>query len=178
MRKKIAVAIIAIAALALLPIAMYGTQVEVAKVSFSLSVGNFLAMSYGPAQIPSFVAGISNAKVDVETMNPYQYIIARNTARTQTTTENVSGEDMVDITITFELRTPSNKTLTFTIATGSDQGVGTREVITMIGPEDGVSMTGTFYLTITITIKVTLPGDDHPVVNLDLDPVIISFEIP
>lgn len=181
-KKKAIVVILVIASLALIPIAMYGTEVDVAEVSFSLSVGNSLpassSLSLNPSQIPSFVAGISNVDVNVKSMNPYQYLIERNTARTQMTSEDASGQEFVEITIVFELITPANTSLTFTITPGSDQGTGTRNIVTILGPEDGITTTGTFHLSITINIKVTPPRFDNPVVDLNLEPVSLDFVVP
>ncbi len=181
-RKKAGIIIVIIAALALIPIVMYGIEVDVAEVSFSLSVGSSLPaaslLSLEPSQIPSFIAGITDVNVDVQSMNPYQYMIARNTARTQMTSEGASGQDIVEITIVFELRTPANTTLSFTITPGSDQGTGTRNFVTLLGPEDGINLTGEFHLSITINIKITPPGFDNPIVNLDLEPVSLNFVVP
>ena len=173
--------VVLVATLALAPIAIYGTEVDVAQVSFDLSVGSTptpaALADLESLQVPTFTAGLSNVHIDVGTMNSYEYLLARNTARTQ-----VSGEEDVDgalvvITITFNLTTPSNNSLVFELTPGNI-GAGDTSVVTLLGPEDGLSTEGEFHLRITITVVVTPPGFDEPVVNIKLDPVDLTFTVP
>lgn len=174
--------VVIIAVLALAPIAIYGDEVDVAQISFDISVDDVGSTArladLQPSQIPSYIVGISNAKVDVISMSPHEYIIARSSGRTQVGGEENGDGAIVDITITFELVTPSNKTLTFVITPGNDQGIGGRDVIILLGPEDGVLEEGEYYLTMTITIKVTPPRFTEPVVDMVIDPVDLVFTIP
>ncbi len=173
--------IVIIAAIALVPIALYGTQVDVATVSLGLSVGGPLVSASSTGvnvlQIPSFTAGLSNAQVEVSSMNPYEYMAARNTARTQVVNEGDEGDTFVEITITFNLTTPSNNSLVFVLTPGRDQGTGDRTIQVLLGPEDGLTSEGEFYLSITITVKVTPPGFDQSVVDITLDPVNLMFSV-
>lgn len=171
-----------VAALVLTPIALYGTEVEVAKVSFDLSVESLLSAAsvadLETMQIPSFIVGMTNPQVEVTSMNPYEYILARNTARTQVSGEGIEGQTFVEITITFNLTTPSNQSLVFVLTPGRNQGTGDRTVTVLVGPEDGIATEGEFHLSITITVKVTPPGFENPVVDLTLDPVNLTFTVP
>jgi len=174
--------VVIVAALALTPIAIYGTEVDVAQVSFDLSVDSPLSTAslsdLESLQIPSFTAGLSNVEIDVSSMNPYEYILIRNTARTQVSGEANEGEAIVEITITFNLTTPSNTNVVFVLTPGSDQGTGDRNIVTLLGPEDGITTDGEFHLKITITVRITPPGFDEPVVDIVLDPVDMTFTIP
>ncbi len=176
------IVIVILAGLALVPIALYGTEVEVAYVSFGLSVDSPLSTTgfsgLDMLQIPAFTAGLSNVEVDVDTMNPYEYMLARNTNRTQVSGADTTGVAFVEISITFNLTTPSNQSLVFVLTPGSGQGTGDRNIVTLLGPEDGLTISGTFHLSITITVKVTPPGFDEPVVDLTLEPVNRTFTIP
>ncbi len=176
------VLVIVLAALVILPIAIYGTNVDVAQVSLGLSVSSPLATAslsdIDSKQAPVFNVGLTDVDVDVTTMNPYEYMLARNTGRTQ-----VSGDDdqegaIVEITITFNLTTPANTSLVFVLTPGSLRGTGAKEVMTLLGPEDGLTTGGEFHLTITIAVKVTPPGFDNPVVDLTLEPVSRTFTVP
>ncbi|TXT57844.1 MAG: hypothetical protein BAJATHORv1_10552 [Candidatus Thorarchaeota archaeon] len=174
------VLIVIIGALALVPVALYGTEVNVAKVNIGLNIGGTTAVSlseFGVLQIPSFTAGMSGVQIDVESMNPYSYMIERNTARTQVDSPDSSSAALVEISIFFNLTTPSNNSITFTLTPGS-QGTGEHEVTTLLGPEEGLDAGGEFHLTITITIRVTPPGFDEPVVDLNLSPVNRTFTVP
>lgn len=174
--------VVIVAALALTPIAIYGTEVEVAQVSFDLSVDSPLSTAslsdLESLQIPSFIAGLSNVEIDVSSMNPYEYILTRNTARIQVSGEANEGDAIVEITITFNLTTPSNTNVVFVLTPGSDQGTGDRNIVTLLGPEDGITTEGEFHLKITITVRITPPGFDAPVVDITLDPVDMTFTIP
>ncbi len=173
--------VVLVAALALTPIAIYSTQVDVAQVSFDLSVDSTpTAAALSDLEsllLPSFTAGLSNVQIDVSSMNPYEYALARNTARTQVSNEGGVDGALVDITITFNLTTPSNNSLIFVLTPGS-MGTGDTSIVTLLGPEDGISTTGEFHLRITITIVVTPPGFDNPVVDITLDPVDLTFTVP
>ncbi|MBD3405339.1 MAG: hypothetical protein GF411_04270 [Candidatus Lokiarchaeota archaeon] len=174
------VLIVIVGALALVPIALYGTEVNVAKVNMGLNIGGTTAMTVsdvGVLQIPTFTAGLSSVEINVEKMNPYSYMIERNTARTQVSSEDSSDQALVEISIFFNLTTPSNNSITFTLNPGS-QGTGEHEVSTLVGPEEGLATAGEFHLTITITIRVTPPGFDEPVVDLNLNPVNRTFTVP
>ena len=176
------VLIVIVSVLVLTPIVLYGTEVDVAQLSFDLSVDSPLPTAslsdLQPLQIPIFTAGLSNVKIDVSSMNPYDYMIARNTARTQVSDDGSDGEGLVEITITFNLTTPSNNSLVFSLTPGTDQGTGPRNIVTLLGPEDGLTTEGEFRLTITITVKVTPPGFSEPVVDILLDPVDLVFTVP
>ena len=170
-----------VAALALTPIAIYGTEVDVAQISFDLSVDNPLSTAsladLDSLQIPSFIAGLSNVQIDVSSMNPYEYALARNTARTQVSSEEDGSGALVEITITFNLTTPSGDSLIFELTPGSI-GTGDTSFVTLLGPEDGISLEGDFHLRITITVVVTPPGFNEPVVDISLDPVDLTFTVP
>jgi len=174
--------VVIVAALALTPIAIYGTEVDVAQVSFNLSVDSPLSTAslsdLESLQIPSFTANLSNVEIGVSSMNPYEYILTRNTARTQVSGETNEGEAIVEITITFNLTTPSNTNVVFVLTPGSDQGTGDRNIVTLLGPEDGITTEGEFHLKITITVKITPPGFNEPVVDIALNPVDLTFTIP
>ena len=171
-----------VAALALTPIAIYGTEVDVAQISFDLSVDNPLSTAsladLDSLQIPSFIAGLSNVQIDVSSMNPYEYALARNTARTQVSSEEDGSGALVEITITFNLTTPSGDSLIFVLTPGSNMEAGDSSIVTLLGPEDGISLEGEFHLRITITVVVTPPGFDETVVDITLDPVDLTFTVP
>jgi len=173
--------VVIVAALALIPIAVYGTEVEVAQVSFDLSVDNTptaAALSdLESLQLPIFTAGLSNVQIDVSSMNPYDYALARNTARTQVSSEEDASGALVEITITFNLTTPLGNSLIFVLTPGSI-GTGDISITTLLGPEDGVATEGEFHLEITISIVVTPPGFENPVVDIALDPVDLTFTVP
>jgi len=186
MKKKISgiILVVIVAALALAPIAIYGTEVDVAQVSFDLSVESSLPTAsladLDSLQIPPvFIAGLSNVSIDVSSMNPYEYALARNTARTQVVGEEDGGNGaLVEITITFNLTTPDGESLIFELTPGRSLSTGDSNVAILLGPEDGISTTGEFHLSITITIVVTPPGFDTPVVDISLDPVNMTFTVP
>jgi len=173
--------VVIVAALALTPIAIYGTEVDVAQVSFDLSIDSTstaVALSdLEYLQLPIFNAGLSNVQIDVSSMNPYEYALARNTARTQVSNEEDVSEALVEISITFNLTTPSGNSLIFELTPGSI-GTGDISFVTLLGPEDGISIEGEFHLQITITVVVTPPGFDNPVVDITLDPVDLTFTVP
>ncbi|TFG29349.1 hypothetical protein EU527_15985 [Candidatus Thorarchaeota archaeon] len=181
-KNGVIIIVIIVGALALAPIALYGTQVDVAQVSFDLSVDSPLSAAsladVESLQIPTFNVGMTNARVDISSMTPYEYFLARNTARTQIVGEEGASQAIVEITITFNLTTPSNNSLIFVLTPGSNLGTGESNIETLLGPEDGITTGGVFYLTITISVKVTPLGFDTPVVDLELSPVILNFTVP
>ncbi|MGV9102848.1 MAG: hypothetical protein ACOC3C_01870 [Candidatus Thorarchaeota archaeon] len=174
------IVIVIIAAAAIAPIAIYGLEVDVASVSMGLNVGSGSLGSLGvdSAQVPNFDVGLSQVEVDVGSMNSYQYVITGVTGRTEVNEENAEDGAIVDISIIFTLQTPSNHTIEITLEPGNAEGTGEKIVKTTLGPDEGIETSGEFHLSIVIMIKITPPGFDEPVLDLDLEPVNRTFTIP
>jgi len=174
------VVVIIVAAAAIAPIAMYGLKVDVATVSMGLNVssGPLTALGKTPAQIPDFGVGLTQVQINVESMNAYQYMLSGVTGRTEVEEETPDDGAVVDITITITLQTPSNETIQISLTPGNAEGTGEKIVETTLGPDEGVATSGEFHLSIVIMIKITPPGFDEPVVDLDLEPVNRTFTIP
>ncbi|TFG14321.1 hypothetical protein EU537_03835 [Candidatus Thorarchaeota archaeon] len=178
-KKAAAVIVIIIGAIALAPVAMYGVEVQVADVSMTLGISSILgSLRFNPAQVPSFDIGLQQVQIDVSSQSSYEYALSRITGRTETSESNSNTPADVQITIEFTLTTPSNQTIVFTLNPGQMQGTGEKQVRTILGPDEGISVTGEFHLTIVISIQITPPTFDNPVVDLELNPVNRTFSIP
>jgi len=178
-RKTAAVTVIIIGSIALAPIAMYGLEVQVANVSMTLGISNVLASSrFNSAQVPNSDIGLQQVQIVVGSQSSYEYALSRVTGRIETSESGSNTPADVQITIEFTLTTPSNQTIIFTLNPGQMQGTGEKQVSTVLGPDEGISETGEFHLTIIISVQVTPPTSDTPVVDLELNPVNHTFTIP
>lgn len=175
-----AVVIVIIAAAAIAPIAIYGLEVEVATVSMGMNVSSGPLASLGlvPSQVPDFGGGLTEVQINVHTMNSYEYVMSGVAGRTEVSEEDTEDGAIVDITIIFTLRTPSNQTIEITLEPGNAEGAGQKIVETILGPDEGINTSGEFHLSIVIMIEITPPGFDEPVVDLDLEPVNRTFTVP
>jgi hypothetical protein len=114
----------------------------------------------------------------VTSVNAYQHLANRLTGITTLTEPSNPAEAFVTIVITFNLTTPSNQSLIFTMNPITGSGVGEKQLRTQLGPEEGIRESGEFHLTITITVSITPPGFTDPVVDLNLGPITRSFTVP
>lgn len=177
------VALIAIVILlvATLPIFIYGTAVNVIEVDTSLQISSSPSQS-SDIRISQESGGfsISNPSVEIreKTMTSYEYMIAQSEGLVSTSEGESSSSALVDITMTFNLITPNGQELSFTFDPQDLQGTGVKHIIVLLGPEELNNEKGTFSLSITISIKITPPVFDAPVVDMTLDPVNLEFEVP
>jgi hypothetical protein len=178
-KKAVSVIVIIVGAIALAPIAMYGLEVQVANVSMTLGISSIASSSkFNTAQAPSFDVGLQQVQIDVSSQSSYEYALSRITGRTETSESDSNTPADVQIALEFTLTTPSNQTITFTLNPGQMQGTGEKQVRTILGPDEGISTTGEFHLVIVISIQVTPPTFDTPLVDLELTPVNRTFTIP
>ncbi len=181
-KKSIACVLVLIAFVALTPLLVYGPSVTVASVNLGISVTTSPLSSksdgYYLVQPPIFDVVLDYAMVDLTSLNAYQYLATRLTESTSVSGDFDPAGAVVEITMTFSLTTPSDQILVFTLNPISGQGVGEKHIQVMLGPEAGILESGEFHLSITITVVVTPPGFTDPVLNLDLAPVDLTFDIP
>ena len=181
-KKSIACVLVLIALVALTPLLIYGPAVTVASVNLGISITTSPTSSkstdYYLVQPPTFGVALDYASVDITALNGYQYLATRLTGTTSLSGDSDPAGAIVEITITFNLTTPSEQSLIFTLNPISSQSVGEKHIQVILGPEAGISEPGEFSLSITITVVVTPPGFTDPVINLDLAPVDLTFDIP
>jgi len=143
-RKRLPFLIIAIAVVALIApaVAYGGFMVNVATVTFSETTGSLTAT---PPQ--SSVASV----------NVYNYMAAKAGGTLQTSDGSTSNSEVAKITISLVLTTPSGTNVTVTNS-NIQGGIGTRSHTVMLGPGEGVRGSGTFTLTIKISVDITTPA--------------------
>ncbi|MGQ4875900.1 MAG: hypothetical protein ACP6IY_17685 [Promethearchaeia archaeon] len=165
----------------LLPIFIYGTSVKTSEfdIKFSISSSNPTSSSIQIQASENYI--VSNASVNYKEkeMNPYEYAFMRLSGnQVQTKEEDSTDTSVADIQITFKLTTPSGKNLTFSFDPQELRGTGEKHIVVTMGPEDLNGETGTFTLTIIIKITITPPNFDKPVVDKELNPITLQFEVP
>ena len=181
-KKSIACVLGLIALVALTPLLVYGPIVTVASVNLGLSITTSTVSSksndYNFVQPPIFGVALDYANVDITALNGYQYLATRLTGATSLSGDHDPAGAIVEITMTFDLTTPGGQNLAFTLNPITGLGDGEKHIQVILGPEAGISEPGEFHLSITITIVVTPPGFTDPVLNLNLAPVDLTFDIP
>ena len=182
--------IIAVSVVALIPVFMYGFTVNTAEIEMSIGLSSsdssistssdslYTSSSIELQQTPIYDLSSLNVVANEKTLNAYEYFFSKLDGNVDVSEEGNEGIEVVDILITFDLTTPSNNSLSFSFNPQGLQGQGLKNVMVLLGPDELKGEVGTFHLTITISITVTLPPPlSTPILNLELTPVNLTFEI-
>jgi len=184
--KKVIVVILgiflAVSVVALIPVFMYGFTVNVTEIetSIGLSSGDLSTSSSISSQpAPSYNLSSFTVQANKKALSAYEYFFSKLDGNLDVVEEGDGGTDVVDILITFELTTPSGKSLPSSFNPQGLSGQGLKTITMTLGPDELNREVGTFYLTITISITVTLPPPlNTEIVSFELTPVDLTFEIP
>ena len=173
--KKIAGIIIlgAIIVVGLLPIMLYGVSVSVTQMNISLSGTPSSSSITVQAGSPSYQIG--GVDVTGKEMNAYEYMFNRMGGQISGSDASTAGDGTVQIQIVFDLTTPKGEKLSFSFNPLELGSTGDKDVIVTMGPGDLNGEVGTFFLTITISVKITPPIGQ--VVDLNLSPVGLNFTV-
>ena len=165
--------------LALFPVMMYGTTVNASETTIQLDVSSSGSGSISLSQPGTFSASIVDVSSSPKAISAYEYVAAKmgGLASAQDGGAAGAGENIVSIQISLELKTPSGQVLEFSFNPRELEGTGLKNVTILMGPDELNNETGTFEITITITVRVTAPVVGT-VVDLNLSPVTRSFDVP
>lgn len=180
-------ALAVVSVIAFIPVFMYGFTVSATEVNLGMSMdGSTSTSSISVSSIeinqgPSFDPNITNVEARERVMNAYEYLLSKGGGPAEVSAQSgtaAEGAD-VDISITFNLTTPSNKSLVFEFNPQNLNAEGL-EVSLLLGPDELERETGTFHLeiTISITIAIDTPGFSGTVVDKTLNPVDLDFTVP
>ena len=134
-------AIVAVALVA--PAVAYGGfMVNVATVTFSETSGSLTA---------------TTPQSSVASITVYNYMAMKAGGTFQTSDQSISNTEVAKVTISLTLTTPSGTNVTVT-NTNIQGGIGTRSHTVVLGPGEGVKQSGTFLLTINISVDITTPA--------------------
>jgi len=181
--KKVIVSLIgiflAVSVVALIPVFMYGFSVNVTEIETSIGLSSSGELSTSSSQpTPSYDLSSFNVVANEKVISAYEYFFSRLGGNVETEQEGNGGTEIVDILISFELTTPSNTVLSFSFNPQGLEGGGLKKIMVLLGPGETNGEVGTFYLTITISITVSLPPPvNTEIVNLELTPVDLTFDI-
>jgi len=146
-------------------------QVTIAVLSGMTSVSGTFGTSEFRLQQVTFSPRVSMSVRNVSRLN---YIMMSRGKPMITSSSEIQMPYVVNLTITFSLVTPTGKTLTFEPLKLGKGGVHNFTLI--IGPDEGLTETGTFRLTITFSLKVTTPAG---VTVVELTKIIeVIFTVP
>lgn len=136
--------ILAIVAVSLVvpAIAYGGFVVNVAIVTFNETTGSLTA---------------TTPQSSVASVSVYNYMAMKAGGTFQTSEQSISNTEVAKITISLVLTTPSGTNVTVT-NTNTQGGIGTRSHTVVLGPGEGVRQSGTFLLTINISVDITTPA--------------------
>ncbi len=143
-RKRIPLVIVAVVAVSLVvpAIAYGGFMVNVATVTFNETTGSLTA---------------TTPQSSVASVSVYNYMAMKAGGTFQTSDQSISNTEVAKITISLILTTPSGTNVTVT-NTDIQGGIGTRSHTVVLGPGEGVRQSGTFLLTINISVDITTPA--------------------
>lgn len=165
---------IALSVVALIPVFTYGFTVNVAEIETNIGLSSGLSTS--SSQEPSFSLESFNVVANEKAISSYEYIFSKLGGNMETEEERNGGTTVVDIVISLDLTTPTNHLLSFSFNPQGLKGEGLKKIMILVGPDELNGEVGTFQLTITISVTVSLSGVE--LLNLDLTPVDLTFEMP
>jgi hypothetical protein len=185
--KKIIGGIIAAVALfsviALIPVFMYGFSVNATEVELGMTMGgststsSISVSSIEVNQAPSFNPETSGEDVKQKAISAYEYLFSKFGGPASISEQSGTvGGNYVDIQITFNLTTPSNKSVVFEFSPQDLNAEGLK-VSLLLGPDELEGEAGAFHLEITISIKITVTGFGT-IVDETLTPVNLDFTVP
>ena len=166
--------ILAASAVALIPVFMYGFNVNVAEIETSLGFSSGLSTS--SSQPSGFDLDSFNAVANEKAVSSYEYVFSKLGGNMETREEGNGGTAIVDIVISLDLTTPTNHSLAFSFNPQGLSGEGLKTIMIMLGPDELNGEVGAFELTIAISVTVTLSGIE--ILNLDLAPIDLTFDMP
>lgn len=180
--KKLAgasIVVVVVGVLAIAPLMMYGTFVNASETTLQLQVSSSASPSIATSQLGSFSASIVSVSSKAKVVSSYEYVFAKIGGLASAVDDGGPGvgDSIVSIQFSIQLTTPSNRVLEFTFKPGELRGTGQKNVTVLLGPDELNKESGTFQITISITIKVTAPIIGN-VVDLNLTPVSRSFDVP
>jgi len=117
-------------------------MVNVATVTFSETSGSLTA---------------TTPQSSVASVTVYNYMAMKAGGTFQTSDQSISNTEVAKVTISLTLTTPSGTNVTFT-NTNIQGDIGTRSHTVVLGPGEGVKQSGTFLLTINISVDITTPA--------------------
>lgn len=138
-----------------------------------------IAIVRGSATISSptmvkIVALTPKVGILVKNISQFDYMLMKKGKPRVTSSEPTAMTNVVDLTIKFTLKTPTDAELSFEPLKIGKGGKHDFELI--IGPDEGLQESGTFTLTIEFNLKVTTPAGT-PVVELTRT-ITVTFTIP
>ncbi len=183
-KKKIVLSIIivGVVVVALLPLMLYGVSVSVAKTTIQLQVDSTNptpGSSISPTAL-GFSGSIGDISFLPENISSYEYVfnkLSGGMAKASDATGTGNTGATVEIVIALILKTPSGRQLELNFSPNKLSSTGAKEVVVLLGPDELNRESGTFEMTLTITIKVTVPVVGN-IVDLSLTPVIRMFQVP
>jgi hypothetical protein len=173
--------VVVISVVAFFPVILYGGfQVNTAEVDMDLQVSDGTA-SLSSADIKSSTSStwngsISGVKVNERVMNVYEYLLSKADGLAEVSDQGTDVSIFVDIQISFNLTTPSNRSLIFEFNPKNLKGEGLKELKVLLGPDELNSETGTFHLRIIISVFIDLP-DPLSDIDINLTPVDLDFTV-
>jgi len=178
---------LAVSVVALIPVFMYGFTVNVTEIETTIGLSSSEGLSTSSSTTlqptPSFDLSSFTVEANPKAISAYEYFFSNLGGNWEISdTGNGDGDAdaaVVEILITFNLTTPSNNSLSFSFNPHGLSEGGEKTITMMLGPDEGIEEVGTFYLTITISIIVSLPPPlNTEIVNLELTPVDLTFDVP
>jgi len=150
-----------------LPLVQYGESVTVADVTFTLNTSGGISTSAIAYTAEVYIAqGPINAEtsleIDVREMASYEY---QTVDREKVSEQGITASDVVDLVIEIYLETPTGTQVK--VSEFNLDGHGFRTIEQIIGPDEGITETGTFKLLITFSITVTPPSPVAPTTHFE-----------
>lgn len=177
--------LIGVSLVALTPVFIYGFTINAVEVNMQIMTSSgTLSSSLIESNSETYDYDIWDGSFNVppeaqeKVISAYEYFFSKWGGQMTVEEEGVTGEQYVSILITFELTTPTNKSLTFSFQPTDLRGEGLIDITILLGPDEFDGETGEFSLTIVISIVVTLPPPlSTTILDLDLIPVNLTFVV-
>ncbi|MHA1295908.1 MAG: hypothetical protein ACTSPH_04790 [Promethearchaeota archaeon] len=127
----------------LIPVFMYGLGVD----AISLDLG--MASSGSPS------SSSTNIQATPVKVNPYEYFFRQMSGVAKVVSEKSSTfSEMVNIVISMNLTTPTNKTLSYSFSLKNLKGIVENNINLLLGPNELEIVNGTYHISIIITVLI------------------------
>ena len=183
MGKKLAIGIISVLLIvAAVPVIVYGgltTDVYEAETTLSLSGGGEPSAAQ-PGGSYDYDPQLSDIAIERKEVSAYQQMwqdVAGERASVESDGEGQDNAAIVDIVIKINLETPSGQVIENEFNPRQMNVENEQTIKIELTEGDLAGETGTFTLTIQISISITPPIMDSPIVELELSPVSQTFEV-
>ncbi|MHA1195229.1 MAG: hypothetical protein ACTSSM_03930 [Promethearchaeota archaeon] len=142
----------------LIPVFMYGLGVDAISLDLGMASSGSPSSSSTDGYSYDIFGGTSfyfNIQATPVKVNPYEYFFRQMSGVAKVVSEKSSTfSEMVNIVISMNLTTPTNKTLSYSFSLKNLKGIVENNINLLLGPNELEIVNGTYHISIIITVLI------------------------